>query len=229
MTHRRKFLAGVGALATGSAAAVGTGAFTSVSANRTMNVDIADDSNAFLGLEAGDSGLVVETGDTLQINLDGTGADGSGVNMDAVTTIGNHDNPQDSYAFKVTNQGTQALLFSMNYFFANTGWLQNNGTGQSHINFTVYGDGQSYSTDYPRQGPNRDRSLAQPSGGATGDAANRGNGYRFEPGDQYYVVISIDTTGANAATTDDLSGTAVLQPAVVTDQDLWYPDNPPSQ
>jgi len=50
MANRRKFIAGLGALATGSAAAVGTGAFTSVSAERSVTIDTADDAYAFLRL-----------------------------------------------------------------------------------------------------------------------------------------------------------------------------------
>ncbi|WP_080509970.1 DUF1102 domain-containing protein [Halorubrum saccharovorum] len=52
MANRRKFIAGLGALATGSAAAMGTGAFTSASATRAVNADIVADDNAYLGLTA---------------------------------------------------------------------------------------------------------------------------------------------------------------------------------
>ncbi|MYL16822.1 hypothetical protein GLW36_09220 [Halorubrum terrestre] len=234
MTNRRKFLAGVGALATGSAAAVGTGAFTSVSANRTVNVALADDSNAFVGLEPGDSELVVQSGSTLQVNLDGTGADGSGANMDAVTTIGDPDNPQTNHAFKIIHQGTQPVLFKMNYYITNTGWIQNNGNGQSHMTFEVFGDGGSTAENYPHQSYNNDFSLGQPNGSGFGEsgtpysAPNRGDGYRFNPGDEYYMVMSVNTTGSNASKNDDLSGTAVLEPATSTSQDKWDPKNPPS-
>ena len=227
--QRRKFLATVGSLAAGTAAAIGTGAFTSVSANRTVNVELSDDSSAFLGLEAGASDLVDNSGSTIQINLDGTSALGTGANMDAVTTIGDPDNPADDYAFKITNQGTRPLMFKMNYFLSNTGWIQNAGQGQSHLNFEVFGDGQSMSRDFPDQrGYNQDHSLGNPSGGGFGDASSRGTGYRFDPGDEYYMIVSIDTTGPNASKTDDLTGTAVLEPAVVTTQNSWEPENPPS-
>ena len=51
----------MGSLAAGGAAAMGTGAFTSVNAERTVDVEIAGDANAYLGLtraseEDGDSG-----------------------------------------------------------------------------------------------------------------------------------------------------------------------------
>ena len=52
MANRRKFIAGLGALATGSAAAMGTGAFSSVSANRNIAAATIGDASANLGLES---------------------------------------------------------------------------------------------------------------------------------------------------------------------------------
>lgn len=225
--ERRKFVVGLGALATGTAAATGTGAFTNVSAQRSVNVELADDTNAFLGLEPGDSELVTDNGDgNLQINIDGTNAAGSGANMNATTTIGDPDNPADEHAFKVTNQGTQSVMFKMNYYFQNTGWIDGNGNGQSHINFEVFANAsESNSEDYPHQGYNRDYSLGNPEG--SNDGSNTG-GYRFNVGEEYYVVITIDTTGADAEESDDLSGTAVIEADTETDSDSWDPANPPS-
>jgi len=51
MANRRKFIAGLGALATGSAAAVGTGAFTSVQAERDITIQAVGDASAYLGIE----------------------------------------------------------------------------------------------------------------------------------------------------------------------------------
>jgi hypothetical protein len=226
--ERRKFVVGLGALATGTAAATGTGAFTNVSAQRSVNVELSDDSNAFLGLEPGESELVTDDGNgNIQINIDGTNATGSGANMNATTTIGDPDNPTDEYAFKVTNQGTQSVMFKMNYYFNNTGWIQNAGQGQSHINFEVFANAnESASRDYPDQrNYNRDYSLGNAEG--SGFGSNTG-GYRFNVGEAYYVVITIDTTGDNASESDDLSGTAVIEADTETSSDSWYPDSPPS-
>ena len=226
MVKRRKFLTALGVTAAGGAGAIGTGAFTSVSANRQVNVALSEDTSAFLGLVAGDTGLVTNAGNTLQVNIDGTNASGTGANMDAVTTIGDPDNPADEHAFKVVNQGTQAVMFKMNYYFDETAWIQNSGQGQSHINFKAFGDQGSSSRDYPDQrGYNRDYSLGQPEGSADG---NNAGSYKFTPGEEYYVVITIDTTGPNASKDDDLSGTAVIQADTSTSQDSWYPNNPPS-
>ena len=58
MANRRKFITGLGALATGSAAAVGTGAFSSAEAERTVDVAVTTDDNALLGLFAENGGSV---------------------------------------------------------------------------------------------------------------------------------------------------------------------------
>ncbi|WP_336038250.1 hypothetical protein [Halobacterium yunchengense] len=102
--QRRKFIAGVGSLAAASAAAMGTGAFTSVSANRSLSVEVADDADALLGLSPSDgsnAAYAEETGGTLEFNFDedATGVDGDGVNDDARTIIRD--------VFQITNQGTQ--------------------------------------------------------------------------------------------------------------------------
>jgi hypothetical protein len=111
--ERRKFLIGTGALASGSAAAVGTGAFTSVTADRDLTVNVSGDSSAFLAFDLEDEpnadyAQVNNSGDsTLEIALDGSLTDsdgnpsGDGVNEDAYTVIRD--------IFTITNQGTQDI------------------------------------------------------------------------------------------------------------------------
>ncbi|WP_227130680.1 hypothetical protein [Halorubellus salinus] len=104
--ERRKLLISIGALGTGGAAAFGTEAFTSIEAERNVDVQVAGDSSAYLAFQALDSTngndyVTTEDDDTLSITLDGSGgAAGSGVNQDAITQI------ED--LFKVVNQGTQS-------------------------------------------------------------------------------------------------------------------------
>ena len=57
LMQRRKFLIGVGSLAAGSAAAMGTGAVSQSSSNRAVDVDIANDSNGFLQFNVSGSSL----------------------------------------------------------------------------------------------------------------------------------------------------------------------------
>ena len=100
--ERRKFVIGAGALATGSAAAMGTGAFDLVSARRDFTVEArGDDDGAFLGLQSGStdgtSDYAEVDDDTLAIDFSNNHADG--VNEEA-------DSRFDD-VFTVTNNGTQ--------------------------------------------------------------------------------------------------------------------------
>jgi hypothetical protein len=106
MTNRRKFLIGVGSLAAGSAAAVGSGAFTSVQAERSVSVDVADDSDAYLAFDDSNSTngayAGVEDDGSVYVDLGDNSVDGSGLNTDALTQIND--------IFRVKNQGTQGVL-----------------------------------------------------------------------------------------------------------------------
>ncbi|TKX62968.1 DUF1102 domain-containing protein [Halorubrum sp. ASP1] len=102
MANRRKFITGLGALAAGSAAAVGTGAFTSVSANRDVSVAVADDADALLSIDtvsgAANSEYVDTSGDAASITIE-SDAGGTGLNDDALTKIKN--------LLRIKNLGTQ--------------------------------------------------------------------------------------------------------------------------
>jgi hypothetical protein len=107
--QRRKFIAGVGSLAAGAAAVTGTGAFTSVSANRDVTVNVASDSNALLGFKTDQSGpnsdyVLGNNSGTLSIDISGNNGNfaGSGINDDATTIIRD--------MFDIVNQGTQPVF-----------------------------------------------------------------------------------------------------------------------
>jgi hypothetical protein len=104
--QRRKFVAGLGSLAAAGAAAMGTGAFTSVEADRSVSVEVADDSDAFLffdtGLKSSENDVFASFEDGLLVlDFDETDAGGSGVNRAAVS--------QFDQVFKLANRGTQAV------------------------------------------------------------------------------------------------------------------------
>lgn len=108
--QRRKFIAGVGSLAAGAAAVTGTGAFTSVSANRAAQVNIAGDSSALLALDDSNSTnanyVEYTSNDEAYLNLESDNGqlsqDPSGINTDADTGIKD--------LFRVRNQGTQPVF-----------------------------------------------------------------------------------------------------------------------
>jgi len=88
--QRRKFVIGTGALATGGAAALGTGAFSRVESHRSVTIEVANDDDAYLGMrqvEGSDNSdnYVEEDGNGhLEINI----ADqpyGDGVNSNSIT------------------------------------------------------------------------------------------------------------------------------------------------
>ena len=91
--NRRNFVIGLGTVAAGSAAAVGTGAFTSVTAARDVDVSVADDASGYLGLSA-DGEYVTDNSGSGQVSLDlgGTSAGdrtdgGEAFNRQATTTV----------------------------------------------------------------------------------------------------------------------------------------------
>lgn len=90
--ERRKFVIGMGSLAAGGAAATGTGAFTSAVVPREGDINVANDSNAFLQLKAGGARGVGERVDQngsgeLYIDLDDD-AGGDGVNDQSKYQLG---------------------------------------------------------------------------------------------------------------------------------------------
>ena len=108
--NRRQLLAGIGALGGGGAVVTGTGAFTSVEADRDVAVQVASDANAYLSLNAiGPNAPDTDTSnDTLGIDLteaNATEVGGSGVNADAVTVF--------EELVEVGNQGTQDVDVSI--------------------------------------------------------------------------------------------------------------------
>lgn len=82
---RRNILVALGAVVGGGGALVGTGAFTTVSAQRSVDVSTAGDASAFLQITADDEYVPANDGGPLTINLAGTS--GGGFNKNAITTI----------------------------------------------------------------------------------------------------------------------------------------------
>jgi hypothetical protein len=127
--NRRKFLIGAGSLAAGSAAAMGTGAFTSVDADRTVSVSVAGDASALLAIEPAEEGgsetpnaseYVNDNGNAVELDFTGSDIDddgsdeASGINANAETKFAN--------LLDITNQGTQAVQVGVdddNGFIAN--------------------------------------------------------------------------------------------------------------
>mgnify|MGYP000008005491 FL=1 len=133
MVNRRGALIGLGGLVAAGGAALGTGAFTTVTAERTVNIQTTGDASAFLALEPAtdddtDNGEYADgSNDQIQItlNADADAQSGAqGLNKNAETVIRD--------IVKVTNNGTQSLT-SLSLSIADS----NDGTFPNVFSFTT--------------------------------------------------------------------------------------------
>jgi hypothetical protein len=109
--QRRELLAGLGALAAGGAAAVGTGAFTRTTAARSVSVNVADEDEAYLALDELDGTTYQnatfasqKTANLIALDFNdefGTDDGSDGVGLDSVYEFDN--------VFQIENQGTQSV------------------------------------------------------------------------------------------------------------------------
>lgn len=105
--NRRKVICGAGTLLVGSVTTLSTGAFTSVSADRDITINVSGDSDALLGLNPNNldnSAYATESGGTVRVDISdtlGRDFDGEGVSPFALTEI--------EEMIEVTNQGTQEI------------------------------------------------------------------------------------------------------------------------
>jgi len=106
---RRTLLATLGVTAAGTA--IGTGAFTSVEATRTVNVNIADEDQALLAMEPIDDTITAdEERGEIRLSFDedpGDGGNGRGPGSESTYLF--------DRLFRVTNQGTQDVFFESDF------------------------------------------------------------------------------------------------------------------
>lgn len=114
--QRRKFILGMGSLAAGSAAAIGTGAFGDVDADRNMSGQIVADPSAYLGLSSHTQYSEIAGDGELEITLDH-------LNDEAENSF--------DHVFRVTNNGTDTVYV----------WLDVTANGDSG-NIYFYPNGQ---------------------------------------------------------------------------------------
>ena len=113
--NRRKYLAALGVLGSGTAAAMGTGAFTSTSASRDVSVSVADDTNGYLGFSASPNengefaSVDTSSGGDGEIALDFGVSDGGGSGVGLNSTYNFDD------VFRIENQGTQTIYVWANF------------------------------------------------------------------------------------------------------------------
>jgi hypothetical protein len=183
---RRTVLVGMGGLVAGGGALIGTGAFTTVEAERSVSVETESDASAFLGLEptTGPNGqeFASMNGDTLEVNIED-------VNLNAVTHI--------DEIFQVTNNGSQPVVL---YFEEQPGTDNPDGNAidvgarTDQITASSVGEG-----DQPTSNGIVDTDLVDLSApGAPGSGAGYGDlGVLLGVGDTIQLGFYIDTSDEN--------------------------------
>lgn len=171
----------MGALASGAAATLGTGAFTSAEAERQVDVQVAEDANAYLGLD--NSGEANDTyfdtsNDEYAVNFAGSENGGSGVNPNADTVAKD--------VFTITNQGTQTVEVDLSA----SGSL----TAQSPGSISASSDSAPSSEGIAV-------ALAQ-------DDSDSDGTYELEAGDSVNVDFAINSGTSNLSGTLTISGDA---------------------
>jgi hypothetical protein len=101
--NRRNVLIGIGTVAVGSGVALGSGAFTQVEANRTVNLNVSDD----------DSGALLELTPLANSEIVGDENSGTGANVLRLEQTNLNDNATTTVAggITVTNNGGQDVGF----------------------------------------------------------------------------------------------------------------------
>jgi hypothetical protein len=213
--ERRKFLLGVGSLAAAGTAAVGTGAFSSNSIkDRSVTARVAGDAASTIALVPGDDPDITVNQNSgaenhKELQLDLTGENGEGTNINSVYTWGDHDNPADDHAFKIQNNDESSYQnVTFEYAVDDPSWITQSTSYdfQSFLEFTAYNiggftDTEMRAPDYALSTPNpRARDLLQPH-----------NALEFGSGDEWYIVLDVNTTGVEASVDDDLSGALTIE------------------
>lgn len=186
MPTRRSVLIGTAGLIAGSGAIFGTGAFTSVEADRTVTVQTAGDNSAALALETindspnstGDDSYVTLSDGTLSIEI-------PNVNLEAVTHI--------NRLFRITNNGTQDVVVYIEEVINNRNQGNDNGNA---IDFNAKTDQFEDGDDATAGDPHviADDRLADISGPS---GSPRDVGILLPTGESVEVGISIDTSDEN--------------------------------
>ena len=204
--ERRKFVIGLGSLAAGGAAATGTGAFTSVEANRSMTINTRYNGDALLGISpagSNNSDAYVQGGsvnggyqNAQSIVLGGgkfTENGAYGVNADATTVI------RDLLSIK--NQGSQTVYVYIDGVPDKVSFFHDDS------DFPKAEDGGEYTGNLNEPGTGR----FQPDDPDASDTGPSDSNRYFKlpdlaPGDSLDDIgLSIDTTSGNVNFDDDIT------------------------
>jgi len=221
--ERRKFVVGLGSLAAGGAAAMGSGAFSTASANRNIGVQVRSDTNAYLGL-SGDPDYTAETNGTLEINFDGNGQ-GSGINGNADTEF--------TDLLTVSNQGTELVLVWIDLNALNAEIGPNSGTADGSFVTAYLSMDANALANGTGSGMDGGDGIADPGEQAPGTSGPTGAwGVFVPPGES--VDIALSFIGVPASDIGDVYNATLGINAASEDAEIFsdvvdqysYPNNP---
>ena len=133
--ERRKFIIGAGALATGSAAAMGTGALSSFTAGRDANIDVVNDDEALIGLESKvDSDVVAVENGNLAIDFE-TEEGSEGVAPNSEYKFGSVEPWDGDEAIRIKNQDSEGRDITVTFE-----WDEDPGTSRGTYGFRFFLD-----------------------------------------------------------------------------------------
>jgi len=163
-----------------------SGAFTSVSAERTADVQVSDDANALLAISDATSGATAQTGDDYFSTNNGEAElQFQNINLNAGTEV-------DS-VFTVTNQGSQTV----------TVWITKTGANSGAVAFGVDSNKlDSASADISSDITDQDRTSI------AGTDLSSATAVALDPGESMTIGLYIDTT--DGVPTDGLGASSSL-------------------
>jgi hypothetical protein len=199
--QRRKFIAAMGSLAAGGAAATGTGAFSSAQANRTVSIDVVGDSAAYLALSRGpnedvEEDVVTKSDDgQFAINLDGTGTGTENDDDDGASGLNQNATTQFANILTAENQGTDDVIFGVDVTdIMGKSWIEG---------FDVYAHDDYGSPDY-------DGAVFQAGVGATAEVDPEGSPVNpklidLDEGEGVDLSFSVETNDKTPESSDNLT------------------------
>lgn len=161
--NRRNFVIGTGAIAT--SVGVGSLALTSATVERSVNIGVATDNAAVVGLIPGStSAASLANGDQLEIDTSTSNA--NGLNTEATFEYGDPANPTSTNLFSIVNNSGSEQEFTVEF--------ARSSSGDGSVTFELY-----------------DNSGSSVGNVTTSQSQT----FTLSSAAQYYVVMTVDTTG----------------------------------
>jgi len=209
----------MGSLAAGGAAATGTGAFSTMSATRGASVNVVNDANGLIALkDTSPDGGAVRTKSNGELEINFSPDEDTGVNINSKYQIGalldvtgdltenvSGNSPTNGPAFKIVNNDTAGHTIGLKYTLdSEDGKINENG---SKLILQARPAGDGLPADETGDTPETVRGFTVEHG-----SPNPSLQYEkpLQPGKYIGVSLLVDTTGDDASSEENLSGTLTL-------------------